>query len=97
MVYVALSNGRTILPRNLLDCPILCSWNLDNSILADEPFTKALRSFETCVLVNNNLYRKLISSLELPTTFEEIFKVPSVPFFILQFWAKYLEKNREIQ
>ena len=29
----------------------------DNFILADEPFAKALQSFENCVLVNNNLCR----------------------------------------
>ena len=48
-------------------------------ILADEPFAKALRNFETCVLVNNSLCGKLFSSLESPTTFDEIFKVLSVP------------------
>ena len=42
-------------------------------MFADEPFAKALRSFETCVLVNKNLCEKLFSSLESPTTFEEIF------------------------
>ena len=31
----------------------------------------------------NNLLGKLVSSLELPTTFDERFKVTSVPFFIL--------------
>ena len=30
-----------------------------------------LRSFETCVLVNNNLHGKLFASLELPATFDE--------------------------
>ena len=52
---------------------------------ADEPFAKALRSFETCVLVNNNLCRKLFSSLESGTTFDEIFKITSVPFYIPDF------------
>ena len=56
--------------------------SFDNLILADEPFAKALRSLETCVVVNNNLCGKLVSSLESLTTFEEIFKVTSVPFFI---------------
>ena len=46
---------------------------------------KALRSFETCVLVNNNLCVKLFSSLESPTTHEEIFRITSVPFFIPDF------------
>ena len=29
--------------------------------------------FDTCVLVNTNLCGKLISSLELPTTYDEIY------------------------
>ena len=41
----------------------------------DESFAKALRIFETCVLVNNNLCGKLVSSLESTTTFDEGFKV----------------------
>ena len=57
--------------------------SFDNFILADELFAKALRSLETCVLVNNYLRGKLFSSLESPTTFDEIFfNVTSVPFFI---------------
>ena len=36
-----------------------------------------------CVLVNNNFCGKLVSSLELPITFDESFTVASVPFFIL--------------
>ena len=57
----------------------------DNSILGDEPFAKALRILEPCVLVNNRLYGKLFWSFELPATFDESFKVTSVPFFILGF------------
>ena len=49
-------------------------------ILANEPFAKALWRFETCVLVNNNLWGKLYSSLESPTKFDEIFEVTSVLF-----------------
>ena len=45
----------------------------DNFILAKELPEKALQSFGTCVLVNNNLCQKLFSSLELPTTLDEIF------------------------
>ena len=41
-------------------------------ILADEPFTKALRSLETSVLVNK----------ESLITFDESFKVTPVLFFI---------------
>ena len=33
----------------------------DNFILADEPFAKPLWSFETCVLINNNLSGKFHS------------------------------------
>ena len=43
---------------------------------------KTLRSFDTCVVVNNNLCGKLLPSLESPATFAESFKVTSVPFFI---------------
>ena len=50
-----------------------------------ELFTKALGSFETCVLVNNNLCGKLFSSFESPTIFDEICKVTSILFFIPNF------------
>ena len=69
------SNAPKSLPRNPPDGSILCNWVFDNFILADEPFAKALQSFETCVLVNNNLFRKLFSLLESRTIIEEIFKV----------------------
>ena len=36
--------------------------------------------FQTYVLVKNNLWGKLLSSLESPTTFDESFKVASVSF-----------------
>ena len=36
------------------------NWVFENFILADESFTKTLQSFETCLLVNNNLYGKLV-------------------------------------
>ena len=58
------NNGPKSLPRNLPDCSILCNWVFYNFILADKSFEKALRSLETCVLVNNSLCRKLFSSLE---------------------------------
>ena len=64
----------------------------DSFLLAKKLFAKDLRSFETCVLVHNNLYRKLFSSLESPKrfhevfkTYDEIFKVTSVLFFIPDF------------
>ena len=55
------------LPKNPPDCHILCNWVFDNFILAQELLAKDLRSFETCVLVNNNLCGKLFSSSESPT------------------------------
>ena len=67
------------------DNPILCKWVFDNFILADEPFAKALRSLETCVLTNNNLSGKLFSSLESTTAFDESFKHASRPYFIPDF------------
>ena len=54
-------------------------------ILADQPFSKALQSLETCVLVNNNLSGKLFSSLEAQATIDESFKVTSERFFIPNF------------
>ena len=51
-----------------------------NFTFAEELFAKALQSFETCVLVNRNLCRKLLSLLVSPTTFAESFKVNSVHF-----------------
>ena len=54
-------------------------------ILADQPFSKALQSLETCVLVNNNISGKLFSSLEAQATIDESFKVTSERFFIPNF------------
>ena len=79
------SNGSKCLPENPAYCPILCNWVFDDFILAYEPFAKALWSFETCVLVNNNLCGKLFSSLESPAIFDGRFKVTFVPFFIVVF------------
>ena len=44
-----------------------------------------LRNFETCVLFNNNLCRKLFSSLESPITLDGSFRFTSVPFLIPNF------------
>ena len=54
-------------------------------IFSDGRLAKDLRSFETWVLINNNLCGKVLSSLESPTTFDESFKVTSVPYFIRDF------------
>ena len=45
---------------------------------------KPFGSLETCVSVNN-LCGKLVSSLEQPITFDERFKVTSVPFLVPDF------------
>ena len=80
------SNDLKSLPKNPPDCfGFFCSWVFDNFILTDELFAKALRGFETCVLVNNNLCGKLFSSLASTTTFDESFKVTLVPFVIPDF------------
>ena len=79
------SNGPKSLPKYPPDCLNLCIWVFDDFILAEEPFGKALRSFQTCVLVNNNLCGKLVSLLVLPATFDEIFKATLVPFFVPDF------------
>ena len=78
-------NGSKSLPKNPPDCPNYCDEVLVKFILADQPFSKALQSLETCVLVNNNLNGKLFSSLEAQATIDESFKVTSERFFIPNF------------
>ena len=63
----------------------LCNQVFNNFILADKRFSKSLRRFKTYVLVNNNLCGKTFSSLESPKTFDGIFKVTSVLFFMPDF------------
>ena len=65
------SIGPKSLPKNPPDWPILCNCVFDNFILAEKLFEKDLRNLEICVLVNNNLCRKLFSSLKSPKTFDE--------------------------
>ena len=76
------SNCPRRLPRNPPNCLILYNWVLDNFILAHDLFAKPSESLETCVLVNNNLRGKLVSSLESSTAFDESFKVTLVPSLI---------------
>ena len=45
------SNGPESLPKSPPACPILYKWVFENFTLADEPFTKALRSLATCVFM----------------------------------------------
>ena len=56
-------NGSKSLPKNPPDCGILYNWVFDNFILAEELLPKALRSHETCVLVNNKFGRPPIIAL----------------------------------
>ena len=54
------SNGPRSLPRNPPDCIILDIWV--NLLLVDYLSARALRRFKTYLLVNNNLWKKLLSS-----------------------------------
>ena len=60
------SYGPRILSKNFTDCNFLNSWVFANFILTYELFAKPVRRFQTCLSVKNNLYGKLILSLELP-------------------------------
>ena len=79
------SNGLKRQPKNPPDCSNLCNVVFDNFTLAEELLAKASQSLESCVLVKNNFFRTFFSSLELPITFDEIFKVTSVLLFIPDF------------
>ena len=50
-------------PRN---CANLDNWVFENFILIDEPSTKVSQIFEACVSVDNNIWEKLVLSLEIP-------------------------------
>ena len=75
------------------NCTILDRRVFENFILADEPFTKALWTFEIYLLVNDNLWGKWVSSLDWPTTFDETFKATWVPFFNPDFNSLSCEWN----
>ena len=74
------SIGPRSLPRNPPNFTILNNWIFDNMILVDDLLAKALWRFTTCLLVNSNLCRKLVSSS--PTIFDDNLKNTSVLFFI---------------
>ena len=57
------SNGPRSQPKNLLNCTILDSWVLDNFILVDNLFAKALRRLETCVSVVETYVETLLCFL----------------------------------
>ena len=61
------------LPQNPTNCTILGNQVFENFILADEPFAKPLRIFETCVLVNKTLCGKLVLSLASITIWWKIY------------------------
>ena len=77
------SNYPKSLPKNLPDCPILYNWAFDNLFISWWSICASFTKPRNFVLVNDNLWGKLISSLELPITFDEIFT--SVPFVIPDF------------
>ena len=58
--------GPRCVPRILPNSTVADSLDyfFDNFVLADELFVKTLWSFETCLLVSNNLCGELVSSLE---------------------------------
>ena len=68
-------NGPSSLPKNPLHCTIFDNLVFKNFILGYKPFVKALEIFETCLLVNNKLCGKLVSSSKSPITFDENFIV----------------------
>ena len=76
-------------PRSLSRYPpnyiILDNWFFDILISVGELFAKVSQRFGTSLLVNNSSYGKLDSSLELPITFDDNLKTPSVSFFIADF------------
>ena len=70
-----------MLSKNPPYFPFLCYSVFDDFVLADELLAKALQSFESWALVNNNICRKFLTSLESQTTFDESF----TPFFYCGF------------
>ena len=77
------SSGSNILSRNPPVSTISDYWVFNNFILADELL--ALRSPETYLSINNNLYGNMVSPFDSPITFDERFKVTSVPYLIPDF------------
>ena len=75
------SNDLKHLPTNPSNCRILCNSVFDNFILVEELFAKALQSFETCVLPNNNLCGKLFPSLESRKIFDQFQSYLSTIFY----------------
>ena len=66
------------------DCIIFDNWVFENLISVDELSVKALRIFETCLSINNNLWGKLVSSLESRIIFGDNLKTTYASFFIAE-------------
>ena len=64
---------------------IVLFYTTDELISANELLENVLGNLETYLLIKNDLCGNLISSLELPITFDERFKVTLVLFFIPDF------------
>ena len=74
------SNGPSNLPKNPPDCIIFDNRVFDHLISVDELFGKTLQRFDTCLLVNNNLWGKSVSLS--PIIFDDNLKTTSFSFFI---------------
>ena len=61
------------------------SWVFDSLILPNKLNAKDFWRFPTCLLVNNNLCGKLVSSLELSLMFDDSLRITSVLFFVADF------------
>ena len=66
-----LNNGPETLPRNSPNYIIIDSWVFKNFTLFDEALPNPFQILQTCVSVNNNLCRKLVSSMKLPIIFDK--------------------------
>ena len=77
----AFSAGPRSLTRNPADCTILDSWVFNNFILGNELFAKGLWNLS----ISDNLYEKLVSSLESPITFDDSFSSTLLP--MLFYWV----------
>ena len=79
------NNGQRSLPGNSPDCTISDNWVYDNLISVDKLFEEDLQRFATCLLVNNSLRGKLVSSSHLPIIFDNNLKTNSVSFITADF------------
>ena len=72
----------------------LLAYGSSTFFIKQKPVSSNCSKPQNLWLINNNFCGKLLSSLELPKTFDESFKVTSGPFFIPDFnWLAC--KNRQ--